>query len=295
LRIAEAAFVALAAMLLIEALTGGALRAFLPPPDFSPDRIKDMTSLGRGETALATIVFAGLYLMARRGRAIVLLALLFFAVALAAARLPITTNVIILAAGSAVFAFSARWPRAGVAGVAAIIVAFLAFAPLARFLPVETLFAHGEGAPASWLQRLLIWKTTARAAIDCLPFGCGAEAARTIGATAGTANVPGWAQPLPVLPIHPHNVFLEIWLELGIPGVIFFAGAIVNGAGAILKAELPAGARAVVAATAAGLVASASLEWSLWQVWRLGAVVLVALYLALALKASPVSASKARI
>ena len=87
---------------------------------------------------------------------------------------------------------------------------------------------------------------------------------------------------LPALPIHPHNVFLEIWLELGIPGVILFGAVIVAGTAALLAARLSRWGVAAAAATAVAVFVTAMVETSLWQVWRHGAIVIAVLYVALA-------------
>ncbi|NWG70950.1 MAG: O-antigen ligase family protein [Parvularculaceae bacterium] len=280
--VAEASLYAAAALLLFEALTGGVLRELIPPPDHSENRAKDMIALGRGVTALATIFFGGFALMQARGRKRTAMAVLFLATYVAASRLQIFANEIALTAAAIAFFVTWRAPRAAVLAVVFASLLALALAPLAAALPVDPIFAAApDGAPISWLQRLVIWRTAAAEALGCLPFGCGAEYARDFGARTGEAAVPGAGVPLPILPIHPHNVFLEIWLELGVPGVFFFGAALVAGAEALLAARLSRWGVAAAVATAVVTLATAAVETSLWQVWRHGAIVVAVLYIAL--------------
>ena len=95
-------------------------------------------------------------------------------------------------------------------------------------------------------------------------------------------DVPGAPVLLSVSPNHPHNVFLQIWLELGLPGVAATAAFIWFGLSALMRAQL---SRAVGAASAGAFVAivvSVMVEGSLWQVWRLAAMALAASGVALA-------------
>jgi hypothetical protein len=281
--VAEATIFAAVALLLFEALTGGFLRSVTPPADASGDRRIDMVALGRGMTALTTAFFGGVYLAVARGRSRWLLAALFAAAYVAAARFTIFANEFALAAGAATGLAALRAPRATVVALAGAGLVLLAAAPLAARLPVNDIFAAlPEGAPVSWLQRLAIWKSAGAAAIDCLPWGCGAEYARSWSAAGATAPAAG--VELPLLPIHPHDAFIEVWLELGVPGAALLALAIAFGAQALLAAKLDRGALAATAACAAAFLVECLVELSIWQVWRLSALALAATLIALGAK-----------
>ena len=123
--------------------------------------------------------------------------------------------------------------------------------PLAAWLPVEAIIAsHGDALPPSWAQRLYAWRAAAQAGFECMPFGCGADAARALHATGAVVDIPGSAIPLSIMPIHPHNIFLQIWMELGAAGLGLFGIAIFGGGLALIRASLPA----AVAAGAAGAI-----------------------------------------
>ncbi len=279
------AIAAAAALLVFEAAAGGYLRAIIPPTDQSPERMRDWISLGRGLTALSTMLFAGLALLVPVWRSKTAAALIFVGIFAAAARFSITANVAGLAAGTIAFYAGRKWPRATIIALAALALLLLAAAPLAALAPLDAIFAAApEGLPASWLQRLVIWKTAAVEALGCLPLGCGADYARALSEAGAVASIPGAAEALPALPIHPHNLFLELWLEMGIPGVVLFGAALVGGAQALLARDFAKTAYAVIAATTAFVLVLAWLEMSIWQVWRVAAAGIAGVVLALAIK-----------
>ncbi|MBI1365539.1 MAG: hypothetical protein GC153_06230 [Alphaproteobacteria bacterium] len=278
------------ALLTFEAASGGYLRLIMPPADHSPGRIRDFTSLGRGMTALlpglfavcGMIALAGMRAQKRRKAAAVGLAAIALVALFAAARLTISSNVaaIIAGAAAAVIAFSLR--RGVVAGLTFLYVGALASAPALALTPARALAARWAGAaPDSWLQRLFIWRRAAREALACLPFGCGADYARALSEKGETVTISGAAAPLALTPIHPHNVFLQIWLELGLPGVALAALFIFASGRALADARPGRATRAAIAGAAAATLVSFLDEASLWQVWRLAAIGLGAVGLAL--------------
>lgn len=269
-------------VLALEGVTGGALRAVLPPDDPTPNRSKDIVALGRGVTALAPALFPAGIIAASIWNRYAALAML--ATGLAAAYFnDVSANAVALAAGliAAVIAFKA--PRATIMSLCALALAALIGAPLMAFAPVDQVFtAAGGGLPASWLHRLAIWQTAAERIPEGLPFGFGADFARVWNETAPMIDVPGVRKLLSTMPNHPHNLFLQIWLELGVPGVLAFGGFLFWGARAFARANPPRPVVAAAAGAFAAVFASTLVEGSLWQVWRFAAMALAAMGVGLA-------------
>ena len=269
-------------VLAFEGVSGGALRAVLPPEDLSPDRSRDIIALGRGVTALAPALFPAGIIAAAIWNRWVALVVIALGVGAAFAN-DVLANAVALGAGlgSAIIAFKA--PRATVRGLSFLAIAALILAPLAVFLPVETFFALGDGwAPASALHRIAIWQATAERIIASFPFGYGADYARVWKDTAETVMAPGSPIPLSVMPLHPHNLYLQIWLELGVPGVLAFGGFLYWGAAAFARAGLEKPVIAAAVGAFAAVLASTLVETSLWQVWRFAAMGLAAMGVGLA-------------
>ncbi len=268
--------------LLFEATSGGVLRALTPPTDESYQRFRDFVALGRGATIIAIILFPALALLAqyRKGDAVSIA--LFFAALLISLRFGIFSNTVALAAGAVAYFFSLTASRKAARVIVGLWIAAFALAPFAALIPADALIADYDGrAPASWLQRLMIWRAAAQSALDCLPLGCGVEYARSIHELGATIEIAGTDWPLSVMPLHPHSLFLQIWLELGVPGVALLALTVFFGGRAIMASGLGATERAAVAAVAAAFLVSALVETSIWQVWRVSALGLAAIFVGL--------------
>lgn len=279
------AFVGAAAIVLVifEAATGGFLRTITPPTDLTPGRSRDMIALGRGATIVMVTLFAALWLFFLHVPRKLLVAMLAAGALFAAVKFGIVSNVAGIVLGAAVFWLALRAPQRMLSVVGSTIVAALLLAPLAALIPAEQAIAALAGKlPVSWLQRLAIWENAGHLAIDCLPFGCGAEYSRAVHALGVKIAIPGAPVPLSVMPVHPHNLFLQIWLEFGLPGVALLAASLVYAIRAAKTAALSRVEIALVAATATGFLVSALVEASLWQVWRLSAPLLAGLFIAAA-------------
>lgn len=185
----------------------------------------------------------------------------------------------LLAAGAAHFAPRAV-PRLIGAGLGVVILAMPLLVAAIPALPVERL-------PASALHRMLIWDFTAARIAERPLLGWGMEASREIPGgrdqpasaaldrmrVADPALRRWFAEPhVQILPLHPHNGALQLWLELG-------------GIGAAIAALLAwflgvAAARAPSPAAAAGALASAAvtamLSFGAWQAWWVAAMLLAA-------------------
>lgn len=264
------AIIASAVLLSVEAITGGAIRLMTPPDDLSWNRHKDIGHLGRGVTILVLMVFpAALVLRARQGHwlGLAMLSALAFYVGVT---FTISANVLGLAAGLIAFVCALGAPRTTLLVLTALILGFLILMPaIAAWLPAEMLHARWEGTvPASWLQRLYVWKAVGAEIVTGLPFGHGVDYARILTGTTPTIEIAGAVGPLQVFPIHPHSVFLQLWLEGGLPAVLLAAGALIFGVNALLRTSLSPPTLAGFAGVMAASLVSFAVEASLWQLWR---------------------------
>ena len=267
-----------AGVLFFEGLTGGFLRGLVPPEGMS-----DQISLGRGVTAIAPALFpaaAITAMLAGRPAGYALIAL-GFAAALANG---IDANVSSMLIGVIFGILALLKPRQIVTFVGILIIFITLTVPLYVFLPVDSILQNfGEIVPPSWLHRIAVWQSVAARVLEGLPFGFGAEFARAWSqSTPPMIAIPGVSVPISLMPTHPHNVFLQIWLELGLPGVMFLTAAIFFGLHALRDAGLPRATMVGVAGAAGCILSSFLVEGSLWQVWRLAAIALAAMGAALA-------------
>ena len=172
-----------------------------------------------------------------------------------------------------------RAPRIiGMALAGAIVLMPALLGPvLARGVPVGSW-------PPSAAHRLLIWDFTIGRITERPLLGWGLEASRTVpdhrdapspallerfGLT-GPEVATGWIPSSQLLPLHPHNGPLQLWLELGA------VGAVLGGLLALLLAYRAG--RCAPAAVALAMLASAGvsgmLSFGTWQEWWIGAELL---------------------
>ncbi|MDA1101868.1 MAG: O-antigen ligase family protein, partial [Proteobacteria bacterium] len=170
--------------------------------------------------------------------------------------------------------------------LAGLLLAGVLAAPL---LPTTVLaparLAHlFDAAHYSGLHRLHIWHFTAQRIAEAPVLGWGLDAAR---------RIPGGQTPLPgggiMMGLHPHNASLQVWLELGGVGAVFWALLL---AGLWLAAgKLPdrAARAAATGLLLAGLIV-AHLSFGIWQTWWLAALAQAGVLFALAVRLRPATA-----
>ncbi|NOX95880.1 MAG: O-antigen ligase family protein [Alphaproteobacteria bacterium] len=276
-------------VLALEGVTDGFLRDILPPNDPSADGSRDIIALGRGVTALVPALFPAALIVSMIWSRAAALGLLALGV-VAAFSNDVAANAVAIGAGftAAIIAFKAPLTSLRVAAIG--VIALLVFTPIAAALiPVEAVFDavnaqmpdYMQSQFSSWFHRLAVWKSVASHIIEGLPFGYGADYARVWKETADFVQVPGAAIPLSLMPTHPHNVFLQIWLELGLPGVAAFGLFIHFGGTVLRRANLPVPNVAAIIGALAAITVSVLVEGSLWQVWRLAAMALAGMGIAL--------------
>ncbi len=171
-------------------------------------------------------------------------------------------------------------PRLLGAGIAGLILLMPVLVAAIPALPVERL-------PVSALHRMVIWDFSAARAAERPLHGWGMEASRAIpgGRDAPPAatldhlgvtdpSLRGWfAMPrVQVLPLHPHNGALQVWLELGAIGALLAAAlAWALGVAAARAPCPPAACGALVSATV-----TAMLSFGAWQAWWVASMLLAA-------------------
>ena len=173
------------------------------------------------------------------------------------------TPILAFTLAAAAFGVVYAWPRPALALLFAGLAVVVAVAPLlAAQLPAPAEAAGWVAdLPASWRQRVEIWRFTAERIAERPLLGWGFDSARALG------------DPMS---LHPHDFALQVWLELGAPGVLLALAF-----AALLWRRLGAWAadRAAVGAAAAALTAYlvfALLSRGAWQEWWLAAAWLLA-------------------
>ena len=69
------------------------------------------------------------------------------------------------------------------------------------------------------LHRLVIWSYAREKIANKLFFGYGLSSSRSIAPQQITSL---WITHYQLMPLHPHNGVIQLWLELGLVGIYFF-------------------------------------------------------------------------
>ena len=194
-----------------------------------------------------------------------------------------STAVVALLAGLpalALFQFAGR--RAGWAASAVLALAVLAAPWAVRQLPPpQRLWDAQPWIPNSAHHRLTIWRFTADRTAERPVLGWGMDASRIMPGGDDAIKVGRivdgrkWEMFEQMLPLHPHNAFLQWWLELGLAG----AAAMTALAGALIAAtaRLPVPRRGLVMAGLTSALVCAASAFGAWQSWWLLSLGLAAL------------------
>jgi O-antigen ligase len=156
-------------------------------------------------------------------------------------------------------------------------------------LPIALAAYDAGGQGVQWLPfsaraRVVIWGHTAERVLEAPWLGIGAGSTEAVKKRMSSAPPPpsaGHPQHGEVYPSgtgpHAHDVFLQVWYELGAIGVLlvaFFGAAL-----ALRIPLLPVRAQPFACAAFAAFATSIAFAWSVWQVWLLCAAGLLLLYL----------------
>lgn len=254
-------------LMIVEAASGMAInRAFQPDAvDWALAR-----NPGKGISVLALIVFAAAALAAQRGRGgLALAAALLAGAGWLSTQFGQAANIAAVAVGLGAALMAAAAPRFGVAGLLGAGAIAIALAPA---LPWLLRWAPGEALPFSWQARLAIWDYTAQRIAERPLTGWGLDSARGFQEPIVVAGI-----EQPAIPLHPHHMPLQIWLELGAVGAALAALTLALAAWAWAARPRARGAAfAAAGAIGAGLV-YAHVSYGVWQEWWIAAQFLAAM------------------
>lgn len=148
-------------------------------------------------------------------------------------------------------------------GLAAAVLV-MPFLPYQSLLPPDVAVNEADlPLPITWVHRLFIWDYVSGRIEDAFMLGFGAQSSRALT----DMKVLVSESTLDVIPLHPHNVGLQVWLELGLVGALLFAlllYAIARSTRGGNRADMAVGAGAMVAFA---IISFAS--YGAWQNWWL--------------------------
>ena len=207
--------------LLIEGITDAALHQLIRPEDAAPREGEWVPYLlmvaARGTAMLAPLCFVAAAVISerlKRPAAAVTFVLMSLVCALS---LPMDASSLAIVCGGVGFLLT-RWkPRimTRVLFLGVVVVAFLSPFLTSSLINRESFVENGIEPSRSLSQRLEIWECASNLALERPILGHGFDSSRVIGSRGEIVPGTNW----PALPLHPHNAFLQVWLELGVVGI----------------------------------------------------------------------------
>jgi O-Antigen ligase len=188
------------------------------------------------------------------------------------------------------FILASAW-RGGLsrALAAAWCLAFVVVMPL-TFAAYQAELHMDESLPKSARARVILWEYTAERVLEHPWIGVGADATPALRKSIVADQPKGFVYPRST-GHHAHNLFLQVWYELGLVGAVLVALA---GAAIATRATLlPSEAQPFAAATFATFGANVAFAWGMWQTWLICGAALTLLYLLIAARAVTRKSEKA--
>jgi O-antigen ligase len=191
--------------------------------------------------------------------------------------LPMQAAPLAMVAGGVAFLWTWRAPQTAPRWMAAMIIAVIAIMPVVSSYVSrpEVLGIEKHSLPGSWQHRVEIWHFTAQRIAEKPLLGWGFDASRNIdaGKTQFVLEQPDGTEVIypgiGLLPLHPHNGVLQVWLEMGAVGaglvmlLMFGLGralaSVVTGYGRL--------AGAMATASTASALCVGLLSFGQWQSW----------------------------
>lgn len=238
-------------------------------------------------TVAALLVWPGLLIAARRfSRAVVPAA----AVAMGAIAFAGSDAAVLgLALGVPAFLLARGRPRLAGPVVGAALAGLILAAPwIPSLFPDPRVSMTGiEYLPNSGVHRIAIWQTTAARIHERPWLGHGFDTSRTLYPSS-TSVVVRFAKPTigksegfnaEPIPLHPHNMILQVWLELGVVGATATLAALLSILVGLERMPLEKTERAAGYGFFVTALAIAAVAYGAWQAWWLSALGLSAAFL----------------
>lgn len=262
-------FVFVLAVLLIEGLTGAWLHRQLRPLDAIPREGEWVPYLemvaARGTAMLAPFSFLVAAFISRKSEQKILGLGFVTLSCIAAYMLPMEASAIAIVIGAIAY-IATRWrPKFVLKAIFLSCAAAMIISPIAvsNLLNQADLASMGVEVSRNEAQRLVIWEFTAQEVLKHPILGHGFDSSRVIGARDNSVEGTNWQ----ALPLHPHNAFLQIWLELGLIGIILTCFVIWGMWRQILKWSSNPKDLAICAATWCAVLTIALISFGIWQYW----------------------------
>ncbi|MCE2950513.1 MAG: O-antigen ligase family protein [Alphaproteobacteria bacterium] len=264
--------------LALESSLGVGLRYFLEKGHFAPSRTDALLYYNSGITGLCLILWPVLWLISRWRSSVAVT--IFLCVIPFFMTFENHVSPLALMTGALFFALTYLFQKKFIYVFSAIVFVGMVGSPqiTLRYLqPEKVEQILPQTAKGSYIHRLWIWRYVAHRALEKPFLGWGLESSRDIELKQGLlwgsekfcfpygGKIPYEGCANEAIPLHPHNVALQLWLELGAVGAVLFSFLFCGGLLWIAHLPISRSLRAsMVSAFTCALVIS-TISFGFWQ------------------------------
>jgi O-antigen ligase len=192
--------------------------------------------------------------------------ILLLPIAWLAANSYMAANLLSFVAGALGFAAGLVASRIALAAVFSALAAWFMAAPWILPSLLDALRSRLPTLPESWDVRTSVWRFAAARIAENPIFGMGLDGSRSFAGQQAITN--GVVHD--VIPLHPHNIALQIWLETGLVGAALAATALlIAGFGAARALSSHRWASASACAALAAIAVQWNVSYGAWQEWMI--------------------------
>ena len=138
--------------------------------------------------------------------------------------------------------------------------------------------------PSSAEHRIAIWKFTSDKVVKNPIIGWGMNASKNIPGGQSFIFSEDGKQYGRALPLHPHNTILQIWLELGLPGIVLYVGLCIFIMMTSVNRRRLKFESAMIFGQFVTILSISNLSFGMWQAWWISAIWLSAGFMMLIVK-----------
>lgn len=241
----------------------------------------DPSLLSRGAVLMALFIWPAMFGAPKR-TLVALISVVTFAI-WASGKEAVLIAVVL---GLSAYAVCLLFPKQSVRMLRGVVCAAVLLSPIAgKKLPSDASIISME-APHSVGHRLYIWRFVSEKILEKPILGYGFGASRFVADGAPPLRVErldekgqAYVREYWPLPLHPHSAFLQVWLELGMPGAVFLCILLFWIFSRIEKNTIDRQDLAANAAAVITILAIANLSFGIWQSWWTSAICATAVML----------------
>jgi O-antigen ligase len=239
--------------------------------------------IGRGASILSMLVWAGFLILHKMKRTFFTPVLFFGVCFFVLCLLPMGAVVLAAIVGACAFFTALLLKRKTLILMGFVIVLYSLTAPVffTKISNLENANQYVRQLPMSWKHRVVIWEYASNKILKKPFLGYGMDSTRFLGRNVPKIVIDPYnpvekQTKVPQLILHPHNGILQIWLELGLVGVLFFCALIIGIFRKIAMLENDKIAFSTAIAMFSNFFVIFSLSFGVWQNWWLAGCLLAA-------------------